>query len=262
MFEHILANWKTSLGGLLLAVATVAGVLSQQGVTLGNAGTGTVVGLIGALAIALLGLLLKDPGNWGSGTKIPLLILAMIMASMASAQTASMSTQATASAIRWNGQWGAGTEQTQSMPVMYWGAQKGNVFSLGAREIVAPSFGWNIYGAVGNYQPDISALMKNTTFNPDQFTVSFDVMGGIATLPAGVSKPAMEGRVNFNYAFTPSVALSGAYAGGGFIGSQRFGVVSAGLQYIFGAGNVPSAAMHRMQVRAAQKRLAIAVGGR
>jgi hypothetical protein len=52
---------KTSAAGLLIAVASIAGVLSQQGVTLGKAGTGTVVSLASALATALLGLLAKDP---------------------------------------------------------------------------------------------------------------------------------------------------------------------------------------------------------
>lgn len=52
---------KTSAAGLLIAVVSIAGVLSQQGVTLGKAGTGTVVSLAGALATALLGLLAKDP---------------------------------------------------------------------------------------------------------------------------------------------------------------------------------------------------------
>ncbi len=53
---------KTSAAGLLIAVASVAGVLSQQGVSLGKVGTGTVVSLASALATALLGLLAKDPG--------------------------------------------------------------------------------------------------------------------------------------------------------------------------------------------------------
>lgn len=53
---------KTSAAGLLIAVVSVAGVLSQQGLTLGKAGTGTVVSLASALATALLGLLAKDPG--------------------------------------------------------------------------------------------------------------------------------------------------------------------------------------------------------
>ncbi len=52
---------KTSAAGLLIAVASVAGVLSQQGLTLGKAGTGTVVSLVSALATAMLGLLAKDP---------------------------------------------------------------------------------------------------------------------------------------------------------------------------------------------------------
>ena len=57
---------KTSVAGLLIAVVSVAGVLSQQGITLGKAGAGTVVSLASALATALLGLLAKDP-DLGSG---------------------------------------------------------------------------------------------------------------------------------------------------------------------------------------------------
>jgi hypothetical protein len=59
---NIWSHPKTSAAGLLIAIASVAGVLSQQGLTLGKAGTGTVVSLASALATALLGLLAKDPG--------------------------------------------------------------------------------------------------------------------------------------------------------------------------------------------------------
>ncbi len=52
---------KTSAAGLLIALGSIAGVFSQQGITLGKAGTGTVVSLVTALATALLGLLAKDP---------------------------------------------------------------------------------------------------------------------------------------------------------------------------------------------------------
>jgi len=58
---HIWKHPKTSVAGLLIAVASVAGVLSQQGITLGNAGTGTVLTLVSAVATALLGLIAKDP---------------------------------------------------------------------------------------------------------------------------------------------------------------------------------------------------------
>ncbi len=57
---------RTSIAGLLIAVVTVAGVFSQQGVTLGTAGTGTIVSLIAAAATALLGLLARDPGELAS----------------------------------------------------------------------------------------------------------------------------------------------------------------------------------------------------
>ena len=63
---------KTSVAGLLIAIVTVAGVLSQQGINLGHAGAGTIVTLAGALATALLGLLAKDPGiNGGAQSTTP-----------------------------------------------------------------------------------------------------------------------------------------------------------------------------------------------
>lgn len=60
--------WKhprTSTAGVLISVATVAGVLAQQGVSLGKVGGGTVVTLASALATALLGLMARDPGSAG-----------------------------------------------------------------------------------------------------------------------------------------------------------------------------------------------------
>lgn len=66
--SNIWKHPKTSAAGLLIALACVAGVLSQQGITLGKAGSGTVVSLASALATALLGLMAKDPGQ-GSGLR-------------------------------------------------------------------------------------------------------------------------------------------------------------------------------------------------
>jgi hypothetical protein len=60
MWNYIVANWKTTAAGLLISIVTIAGVLSQQGISLGTAGTGTIVALVGALATALLGLIAKD----------------------------------------------------------------------------------------------------------------------------------------------------------------------------------------------------------
>ena len=54
---------KTSAAGLLIAVIAIADAFSHQGVTLGTAGTGTVISLASAVATALLGLLARDPGE-------------------------------------------------------------------------------------------------------------------------------------------------------------------------------------------------------
>ncbi len=84
---NVIANiWKqpkTSVAGVLIATTTITGVLSQQGITLGTAGTGTVVSLISALATALLGLLAKDPGAKSGHAPAKLgawLLVALLMA--------------------------------------------------------------------------------------------------------------------------------------------------------------------------------------
>lgn len=59
---------KTSAAGLLIAAVTITSVLSQQGITLGVAGSGTVVTLVSGLASALLGLLARDPETSSSST--------------------------------------------------------------------------------------------------------------------------------------------------------------------------------------------------
>ena len=59
IFEHP----KTTVVGILGAVLVIAPVLSQQGINLGRAGTGTVLQLIGGLAVALMGMISKDPSS-------------------------------------------------------------------------------------------------------------------------------------------------------------------------------------------------------
>jgi len=63
VFENTMKHPRTSTAGILIAVVSISGVLSQQGITLGKAGTGSVVSLITAMASAILGLLAKDPGR-------------------------------------------------------------------------------------------------------------------------------------------------------------------------------------------------------
>jgi len=61
--KNIWASPKTSITGLLIATVTIARVFSQQGITLGTAGNGTVISLLTGLATALLGLLARDPAS-------------------------------------------------------------------------------------------------------------------------------------------------------------------------------------------------------
>lgn len=63
VFANIWKHPRTTVTGVLISVTTVAGVLSQHGLTLGPAGNGTVVTLVGAVASALLGLVARDPGT-------------------------------------------------------------------------------------------------------------------------------------------------------------------------------------------------------
>lgn len=63
VLENVWKHPRTTVTGVLIAVTTVAGVLAQGGVTLGQVGGGNVVTLAGALAAALLGLLARDPNG-------------------------------------------------------------------------------------------------------------------------------------------------------------------------------------------------------
>jgi len=61
--SNIWQHPRTSVAGLLIAAIAISSVLSQQGITLGRAGTGSVVSLAAALATAFLGLLARDPAE-------------------------------------------------------------------------------------------------------------------------------------------------------------------------------------------------------
>ena len=63
LLSNIWNHPRTSVTGVLIGVVTICGVLAQQGISLGQAGTGTVVTLAGGLASALLGLLARDPAE-------------------------------------------------------------------------------------------------------------------------------------------------------------------------------------------------------
>ncbi|MGB9407789.1 MAG: hypothetical protein WCA89_09640 [Terracidiphilus sp.] len=60
-FENLWLHPKTTIAGLILGLLAIAPVLAGQGITLGKAGTGTVLNLVVGLGTVILGLLAKDP---------------------------------------------------------------------------------------------------------------------------------------------------------------------------------------------------------
>jgi hypothetical protein len=94
---------RTSIAGLLIAIMTIAGVLSQQGIKLGSAGSGTVVTLVSALASALLGLLAKDPdtGTSSSGSTAKLGVWMLIALLLSLPMTACSGATAAQDIVNW-----------------------------------------------------------------------------------------------------------------------------------------------------------------
>ena len=162
------------------------------------------------------------------------IILICTILAMSIPAVAQLQAGATASAVYYEKAWSMGTEQTQQIPVFYAGAAKNNIFSVGTREVIVPTV-FELYGGLVSYQPDLTKLLAKTNFNPDQVSLSLDFAGGVATLPDGSTKPGVEGRLNFQIALTPATSFTGGYAGGGLIGQNRFGTISAGFAHtLFG----------------------------
>ena len=61
--SNIWTHPKTSAAGVLIGIVTISSVLARQGITLGAAGSGTVITLVSGIATALLGLLARDPDS-------------------------------------------------------------------------------------------------------------------------------------------------------------------------------------------------------
>lgn len=171
----------------------------------------------------------------------------------------SWTAQPTASMFHYQGAWNAGTQVTEMVPISYLGVSKNNVLSLGLREDIVPNV-FNGYIGMANFQPDLTKLIAKTPFDPSQLSLSFDLGGGISKFPDSSTKPMIEGRLNVNYALTAGDSLTGGYAGGGFIGRDRYYFLSVGWAHTFGVENVPSAMVkkliHRAQVRKAAERMA------
>ncbi len=80
-FKNAWQHPRTTIAGLLVGIGIVTPVLMAHGITLGHIGTGTVLDLIAALAVALLGALSKDAPDVSKPVALLLLAPALFLLS-------------------------------------------------------------------------------------------------------------------------------------------------------------------------------------
>jgi hypothetical protein len=160
MINRVIGSPKTSIAGLLICGVTVTGILSQQGISLGKAGTGTVVSLIGALAAGLLGLLAHDNngllnGDSGSSnqsaTKLGAIMLCVLAISAMMPVTGCTQAQKISVAqeiVNWTPVF-VSTADTVNSAIE--SLDPGTVFILGPLTLAINAFGPQLQQAAQNY---------------------------------------------------------------------------------------------------------------
>lgn len=267
IFQNIWLHPRTSAAGLLIAAVTVAGVLSQQGVTLGTAGKGTVVALISALATALLGLLAKDPGGNGpSPTAGAVLLLALFVPPAFTQTTAptglTITTGGQALGLNIAGSWYAGADTWESLTVT-------PSVSVESHQLLAPSANFSDYLAGVSYNLPLQGLLDKTLLPSDTLQFFVHAGGGVvhnssiaapSTGPSAYAggglnySPAGNGVFSvqpfrFDYVYAPGFGKGGSFA------------LTAGIAASFGAPTTAgaSANIQAHRARVAQKKAAKAL---
>ena len=246
ILTNITQHPKTTLSGLFISIVTIASVLGEHGVTLGNAGTGTVVSLAGALATALLGLLARDPSDdTRTVQKLGMWLLAAILLVPtlgARAQDTTTTTQGTPSitassdaiGLRYGGQWTTGTLITESMDFCDFGKAKNHHLYLEGRELVAgPTAGFNVYAGGLKLEPDLTSLLKKTNVSASNFGVYFTggVGNGIPT--TGSSHISFLAGGGVKYRATLALTWNALQVQYLRFGANNGEVISTGLSFIF-----------------------------
>lgn len=263
---EIISNiWKhpvTTITGVLIAIITICGVLSQHGVTLGNAGTGTVVSLIGALATALLGMFAGDgqkSSDSGTASAIGKTLSMLLFAGMLSGVTLTAHAQSTSTSTA------SGISFTASSAAIYIGGQ-GNKYvatdltealdfkdsladangyknrgSIIGEEIVAGStLGYNYFGAGGRIEPkkSLAAFLKSVAPNIPADSISFYADGTVGnSIPAsGSSLFSAHAGGGLKIALSSGGAVTwNAYQVKWFrLGSKNYLTMSSGIAAVWG----------------------------
>lgn len=266
-FANLRNHPKTTFAGVLLGAVTIFTVFMQQGVTLGNLGTGTVVSLVIGVCTALLGMLARDPGAAQAGVQNPMgakadstlravlvfALLGVLLTSIARGQgvlptpiapVASSSAGFVAStdalAIGGPGGWSAGSRSNEDFDLLDFGATKSNRLFLEGVELLAPTAGFSIYGGGVKLQPDISALLKKTNLPSGNFMAFLDASAGNTIYATGPSHAGVIVGGGLQYIPNDTMTWDTLRFDEILSGSNHYPSLSMGISLFF--GGTPAAA--------------------
>lgn len=239
-FANFTKHPKTSIIGALTTIGIVAGVFATQGITLGHAGTGTVVGLIAALVPALIGGLMKDPGS--GSTPPPAAMIAFVLVLAFAATARAQTTLPSAPAPATTGLQFATSVQALELDIAGTTASAESTLAtlnfttttqLQGQVIVGPGF----KGYYGGYQwtPNIAKLIAKTLLPSDTLQPYVSGFGGVAQQSDGINHASeiVGGGLNYD----PTGAGHFSVQAGRFdwvhIGSKNGWAVGGGISVIF-----------------------------
>jgi hypothetical protein len=175
---------------------------------------------------------------------IILLILGLGMAFPAStrAQTTTTATSTSsgfsatseAVAVRYAGEWSAGTHITESYDLVDFGKTKANHLYVQGHELLAPTPGISIYAGGLQYEPDLTALLKKTNVASTNFGVYINGAVGNGVPTSGGSHISFLAGGGVKYALTSALTWQSLNVQYFRYGSNNGAAISTGLSFIFG----------------------------
>jgi hypothetical protein len=137
-------------------------------------------------------------------------------------------------AIYYAGGWSAGTHVTESYDFVDFGKTKSNHLYVEGHELLAPTPGFSIYAGGLKYEPDLSALLKKTNLPVGNFGVTLSAALGNGVPSSGGSHVSFLAGGGVKYRLTQALTWQTLESEYGQYGSNRFGVISTGLSFLFG----------------------------
>lgn len=137
-------------------------------------------------------------------------------------------------AVDCGGNWGAGNLTTEAFDFLDYGPTKSNRILAQGVELTAPNCGLSIFGAGLMWQPDISALLKNTNIPVGNLIPFVDgsVGNGIPAMGKDRVSAMIGGGVK--YILSDNITWNTIRFEEVFYGASRYPAVSMGISAYFG----------------------------